>query len=84
MSKPKRPRDPNQLSKMIVDIATGEIDEPKETKKTRGLQVGRWAALRATWFSRLSVAAKLHQRPLKLGGKLRLIVADCELVHLLA
>ena len=23
----KRPRDPNQLAKMIVDIATGEIDD---------------------------------------------------------
>ncbi len=26
---PKRPRDPNQLAKCIVDVATGEI-EPKE------------------------------------------------------
>jgi hypothetical protein len=28
MSKPpKRPRDPNQLAKLIVDIATGEVEE---------------------------------------------------------
>jgi hypothetical protein len=28
MSKaPKRPRDPNQLAKMIADIATGEVSE---------------------------------------------------------
>jgi len=24
---PKRPRDPNQLAKMIVDIATGDVSE---------------------------------------------------------
>ncbi len=28
---PKRPRDPNQLAKMIVDIATGDVSEPEET-----------------------------------------------------
>lgn len=27
MSKPKRPRDANQLAKAIVDLATGEADE---------------------------------------------------------
>lgn len=25
--KPKRPRDPNQLAKLVVDIATGEVKE---------------------------------------------------------
>jgi hypothetical protein len=24
----KRPRDPNQLAKLVVDIATGEVDDP--------------------------------------------------------
>jgi hypothetical protein len=27
MAKPKRPRDPNQLAKLIVDIASGESDD---------------------------------------------------------
>lgn len=27
MTKPKRPRDPNQLAKLIADIATGEVPE---------------------------------------------------------
>ena len=32
MSKtPKRPRDPNQLAKMITDIATGDIEEVVKT-----------------------------------------------------
>ena len=28
---PKRPRDPNQLAKMITDIATGEVEETEAT-----------------------------------------------------
>lgn len=32
MSKtPKRPRDPNQLAKMMIDIATGEADQPEKS-----------------------------------------------------
>ncbi len=31
---PKRPRDPNQLAKFIVDIATGEQADSVETKFT--------------------------------------------------
>lgn len=29
MANPKRTRDPNQLAKLITDIATGEIEGPK-------------------------------------------------------
>lgn len=29
---PKRPRDPNQLAKMMVDLASGEIAEPAATR----------------------------------------------------
>nr|WP_047166981.1 hypothetical protein [Sphingomonas sp. Y57] len=35
MKTPKRPRDPNQLAKMIVDIATGEADRPEQTATER-------------------------------------------------
>lgn len=35
--RPKRPRDPNQLGKLVVDISVGEADDsknmPDETKK---------------------------------------------------
>ncbi|MDI1295781.1 MAG: hypothetical protein PSY12_07830 [bacterium] len=31
---PKRPRDPNQLAKMIVDIASGNLDETPATALT--------------------------------------------------
>lgn len=40
---PKRPRDPNQLAKLIVDIATGETDEAKPMTATaeRAQKAGR-------------------------------------------
>jgi hypothetical protein len=34
----KRPRDPIQLGKLIVDIATGQVQEPEETKTTKRAQ----------------------------------------------
>lgn len=37
---PKRPRDPNQLAKFIVDLATGEsehrVPTPKEARASKG------------------------------------------------
>ena len=41
---PTRPRDTNQLAKMIVDIATGGIDEqmPELTVKQKAGQLGGW------------------------------------------
>lgn len=32
---PKRPRDPNQLAKLVVDLATGDASDPKETVLTK-------------------------------------------------
>ncbi len=32
---PKRPHDPAQLAKLVVDIATGEVDQPTATKLTK-------------------------------------------------
>jgi hypothetical protein len=41
--KPKRPRDPNQLAKLIADIATGEAMEkdPDEGKDPAAVSMGR-------------------------------------------
>jgi hypothetical protein len=51
MANPKRPTDPNQRAKLIVDIATGESDEPKAPtpKDPAAVALGRrggkaWAA----------------------------------------
>lgn len=49
MSKtPKRPRDPNQLAKMIVDIATGEIEDdlPSTGKDPAAVALGRKGGLK--------------------------------------
>lgn len=32
MTKPKRPRDTNELAKLVIDIATGEVRESAPTK----------------------------------------------------
>lgn len=37
---PKRPRDANQLAKLIVDLATGEANETPEPEKAEGQQRG--------------------------------------------
>lgn len=42
MSNPKRPRDPNQLAKLIADIATGETTEtPRPEKDASAAALGR-------------------------------------------
>jgi hypothetical protein len=60
----KRPRDPNQLAKLIVDIATGEVQdtasETKRQKKRRGqaggLKGGKVRARRLTPQEREDIA----------------------------
>ena len=44
----KRPRDPNQLAKLVVDIATGEADEPMpdEGKDPAAVELGRKGGLK--------------------------------------
>lgn len=44
----KRPRDPNQLGKLIVDLATGEADEPDpdEGKDPAAVSLGRKGGLK--------------------------------------
>lgn len=34
--KPKRPRDPAQLAKLMVDIATGEVEDREPTPEEQG------------------------------------------------
>ena len=48
MAKPKRPRDPNQLAKLIVDIATGEAQDkdPNAGKNPAAVRRGRAGGLK--------------------------------------
>jgi hypothetical protein len=43
---PKRPRDPNQLAKLIVDIATGEADDAESPKRKAAPGKGRSGGLK--------------------------------------
>ncbi len=46
---PKRPRDPNQLAKLIVDLATGEATEPMtedDGKDPAAVSLGRRGGLK--------------------------------------
>ena len=36
MQKPKRPRDPNQLGKLIVDLSVGDADDSKNMSDESG------------------------------------------------
>lgn len=44
----KRPRDPNQLAKLVVDIATGEVEDPPEDagKDPAAVALGRKGGLK--------------------------------------
>lgn len=59
----KRPRDPNQLAKMIVDISTGEVEDATTEKKrnpparrTGGLVGGKARANKLTPEQRTDIA----------------------------
>jgi hypothetical protein len=43
---PKRPRDPNQLAKLVVDIATGEMEDTVSEKKRNPSPKGRAGGLK--------------------------------------
>ena len=46
MTKPRRPRDPNQLAKLMVDLATGAAMEPEPKKGTIAAERGRKGGLK--------------------------------------
>jgi hypothetical protein len=60
----KRPRDPNQLAKLVVDIATGEVDDsvsevkkvPNGKRRAGGLKGGKARAQQLTPEQRQEIA----------------------------
>jgi hypothetical protein len=50
----KRPRDPAQLAKLIVDIATGEVEDRQPTPEERGKDPGAAALGRKGGAARAS------------------------------
>jgi hypothetical protein len=59
-SKPKRPRDPNQLAHLIAAIATGEADDVKtdDGKNPAAVALGRKGGLRGGKARAESMSAK--------------------------
>jgi hypothetical protein len=59
-SKPKRPRDPNQLAKLISDIATGEVSLPKtdDGKDPAAVALGRKGGLKGGKARAASLSAR--------------------------
>lgn len=67
MANPKRPRDPNQLAKLIVNIATGDTEDvrpkPKdEAAVTHGREGGKARAEKLAPERRAEIARKAAAR----------------------
>ena len=59
---PKRPRDPNQLAKLITDIATGEAsDDPIGGKDPAAVERGRKGGLKGGLARAQSLTAEDRQ-----------------------
>ena len=61
--RPARPRDPNQLAKLILDIATGEAENvkpvaPKAAQRKGGLKGGKARAKRLSARKRTAIARR--------------------------
>ena len=61
--RPPRPRDPNQLAKLVADIATGEAENVKPTtpnpdRRKGGLKGGKARAKKLTRARRQTIARK--------------------------
>lgn len=72
--RPKRPRDTNQLAKMIVDLSTGETQDPIPTKKALAGRLGglRGGVVRATNLEpkrRVAIAKKAAKARWKIKPK---------------
>ena len=69
---PKRPRDPNQLGKTIVDLATGGATEEKPAVETEAQRSGRaGGSIRAKRLSadqRQEIARKAAETRWRRGG----------------
>ena len=60
--RPRRPRDPNQLAKMIADLSTGDVSEAPQTepsaRRAGGISGGKARAAKLTPLERQAIARK--------------------------
>jgi hypothetical protein len=69
----KRPRDPNQLGKLIVDIATGEADDAPEDdgKDPAAVALGRKGGLKGGKARAASMTAEQRSEAAKKAAQAR-------------
>jgi hypothetical protein len=68
----KRPRDPNQLAKSIIGIATGEIEDREPTPEEQGKDPGAAALGRKGGMARAkSLAAEQRKKIARAAAKKR-------------
>lgn len=72
-SKPKRPRDPSQLAKLIVGIATGEVEDenPDAGKDPVAVSLGRKGGLKGGKARAEKLTAKQRSEIAKKAAKTR-------------
>ena len=72
MQKPKRPRDPNQLGKLIVDLSVGEADDSKNMPDDTGKDPAAMALGRKGGAARAkALSAKKRSEIAKKAAKAR-------------
>ncbi|MCE9506928.1 MAG: histone H1 [Alphaproteobacteria bacterium] len=70
--KPTRPRDPNQLGKLIVDLATGDAAEKHaKTKNPAAVELGRRGGLKGGKARAKALSPKRRQEIAKKAAKKR-------------
>lgn len=72
-TRPHRPRDPNQLAKLIVQIATGEVQDqaPDSGKDPAAIERGRLGGLKGGLARKKSLSKRQRQQIAKQGAKAR-------------
>lgn len=72
-TKPKRPRDPNQLAKLIADIATGEVEDskPDDGKDPAAVALGRKGGLKGGAARAKKLTAKQRSEIAKKAAEAR-------------
>ncbi len=68
----KRPRDVNQLAKLVTDIATGQVELPKDDgKDPAAVALGRKGGLKGGKARAASMSAKQRSDVAKIAAKAR-------------
>jgi hypothetical protein len=69
----KRPRDPNQLAKLIVDIATGEAEDldPNEGKNPAAVELGRKGGIKGGKARAEKMTPEQRQEAARLAARAR-------------